>query len=725
MRLKGAKNEPLSGYISSRFPDSFNFPYNPDDIVSGNAYDVYDEMRDDDQIKASLAIKKEVALSTGWEIKTDDEAVKEFWEQELCGMGALEGGLEGNFGVCLRDMLSCLDYGFSMTEPVYRMRDDSLWGVKSLRTRPPHTFEFDINPAGDVTTIKQRLTAGDKTFKPGQFIHIAFQPDFGNPYGKSDLRAAFAPWKTKKFMDRFYAIYMERYASPFVVGRYPNGTNPDEIARLHELVKKVQITTGMTLPEDIKLDIVETSKDASEAFERAIDHYNLRMARAILVPDLIGTAGAKTEGGSFALGEKQFGLFLGLIQSIRQMLARAVTTRLIRPLTLVNFGDVEAEFRFLPYREELLVEHFKTWADAVAALKVKPTLDQINHLNSALGFPDSDDDSMTTVDAAARSLEAGAEGAEAAAKAPMGPDGKPVKPAAKDEKEPPAKKPAEDMSWRGARKPSPFEHKMDFTSIEKTLDGAEADVLPRISKLAASIQNDFIAQVRDSGLVGRKDAERLNGIGFRNLRDMNRVWATYFEDLYGVATDEAGKEILPRGTFKAPTMSEKYLAIIRAEAFKVVKDWNEMVAKKAKGLIIQGMKDGLADSEIYRLAKAVMADESERWVATVVRTKTTEVYNEARKIYFETDPIASEIVVAYQWSSILDDRTSEVCRMLDGKVWERGEFADRVKPPAHFNCRSVIVPITRFEKYEVDAPTLEKIGEAGGNLILPAGKKEE
>jgi SPP1 gp7 family putative phage head morphogenesis protein len=713
--LKGARNRPISDYLSSRFPDSFDFPWNPDDLARGNSYEIYDEMRDDDQVKAVLSIKKQIAISTGYEVVSDSDEVREFFRAEFENLHSLDDGFDSSMDDVLRDMLSCLDYGFSLTEPVYKLRDDGRWGIKSLKTRPPHSFEFNVDHAGNVTKVTQEGKTSRKDFDPAHFVHLAYQSDFGNPYGKSDLRSAFAPWKAKKFMDRFYAIYMERYAAPFVVGRYPKGMSEEEIAALHAMIKDVQITTGMTLPDDVSLDIVETSKDASEAFERALNHYNLRIARAILVPDLLGQAGEKTTGGSFALGETHFKMFLGLIQTLRRMVARKITSKLIRPLVLVNFGaGVDAEFKFLPFTEDLLVDHFKTWADAVTQLKVKPTLEQVNHLNKALGFPESEEDSMAPVEAAAREAEAGADGAEADASAPRTPPKSPANG--------PGARPKAKMGRERAK--TDYEAKMDFAAVEASLDEAEESVLGQLSQLCAKTEGDFLELVADSGLYKRQDASRLNALGFRFLREHNSAWGGYFEGLFSTATEEAAKEILPRGTFKSPVLPERFLAIIRAEAFKVVKEWNDLLSKRAKNIILQGMKDGLAEAEAFRTAKAAMRDESDRWVRTVVRTKTTEVYNEARKIYFETDPIASEIVVAYQWSAILDDRTSGVCRMLDGRIWKVGEYADRVKPPAHFNCRSILVPVTRFEKFdESKRVSLDAIREAGGNLILPPSGK--
>jgi SPP1 gp7 family putative phage head morphogenesis protein len=54
----------------------------------------------------------------------------------------------------------------------------------------------------------------------------------------------------------------------------------------------------------------------------------------------------------------------------------------------------------------------------------------------------------------------------------------------------------------------------------------------------------------------------------------------------------------------------------------------------------------------------------------------------------------------YTWIAILDSRTTEICRSRNGKTYA---FADGPRPPAHWNCRSFIVPVT-VAKLE-DMPT--------------------
>ena len=70
-------------FRTPNFKDSFEFPFNPDPFATGNVYDVYDEMRHDDQVKAVINIKKDFVVNTGWKIECEDEDIRDFVTNSL------------------------------------------------------------------------------------------------------------------------------------------------------------------------------------------------------------------------------------------------------------------------------------------------------------------------------------------------------------------------------------------------------------------------------------------------------------------------------------------------------------------------------------------------------------------------------------------------------------------------------------------------------------------
>lgn len=97
----------------------------------------------------------------------------------------------------------------------------------------------------------------------------------------------------------------------------------------------------------------------------------------------------------------------------------------------------------------------------------------------------------------------------------------------------------------------------------------------------------------------------------------------------------------------------------------------------------------------------------------LTRTMITQISNEATLAGLkEVDPNVSD---SYEYIATLDDRTTEICRALDGKVFQNDDpLAPR--PPQHWGCRSKIGPVVNWDWLGVDAdklpPTLR--ASAGG-----------
>ena len=86
-----------------------------------------------------------------------------------------------------------------------------------------------------------------------------------------------------------------------------------------------------------------------------------------------------------------------------------------------------------------------------------------------------------------------------------------------------------------------------------------------------------------------------------------------------------------------------------------------------------------------------------REAETIVRTTTNHIQSQARRMVYEAN---TDIIKGEKWVSTLDSRTSDICISLDGRVFKVGEGQH---PPAHHQCRSIRVPITKsFKELGID-----------------------
>lgn len=118
---------------------------------------------------------------------------------------------------------------------------------------------------------------------------------------------------------------------------------------------------------------------------------------------------------------------------------------------------------------------------------------------------------------------------------------------------------------------------------------------------------------------------------------------------------------------------------------------------KFSSIIRQGMLDGKQTSDLVREIKDLM-NTSRKHSETLVRTAVMRVHDKAQEMVRDAnqDVLKGELHI-----STLDMRTSDVCRVRDGKAWDLNKqpIGDHSlpyqRPPLHPNCRSTLRLLTK------------------------------
>ena len=89
---------------------------------------------------------------------------------------------------------------------------------------------------------------------------------------------------------------------------------------------------------------------------------------------------------------------------------------------------------------------------------------------------------------------------------------------------------------------------------------------------------------------------------------------------------------------------------------------------------------------------------------TIARTLSSTSYNSGRAATFQSK-VMQPFIEAYQYSAILDGDTSSYCEAHNGQIIKASDPAlNTLRPPAHFNCRSTLIPVLSGEGEEVESP---------------------
>lgn len=377
-------------YKAAGVPD-----YNPDELVGKKGLEIYKKMMDDDQVKAVLTMKKYARLMSPWSVDavSEDPLHKEQAQFVRDNLDRMEGTFEEN----LLNILTALEYGFSVTEEIWYQIERGRWsgkiGLRALKTRQPFYYWFDSDEFGNlrpdgiiytggvgipapvisapttaswlVPSVKTGLAPFGYRLPVNKFIVYSYNREFSNWYGKSDLRAAYRSWWSKEVLIRFMNIYMERFGMPTHLAHYPKGMRKEDRDAIKDILDKVQAKYSIVVPDDMKIELLEAAGAGEQSFKTAVEMHNRFMARSILVPDLMGFTEV-TGGGSYALGKKHFDVFLWVIKKLgKDIEENIVNEQLIKRLIDLNYPNVEKypQFRF----EDITEEGTQTKAMIIAA----------------------------------------------------------------------------------------------------------------------------------------------------------------------------------------------------------------------------------------------------------------------------------------------------------------------------------------------------------------------
>lgn len=773
-------------------------PYNPAELYQkrGN-YDLYDEIREDDQVKAVLTLKKIMVLNSDWDIECESDDIKEFLK--LC----LTEYLDSLFTKRIYEVLSALDYGWSCTEKIFDYADTK-YGKKivlaKLKTRPPHTFDIMTDDYGNISGIVQHTDGQDLQLDQKKFIIYANNSEFDNPYGNSEInKGVYRAWWSKNAIIKFWNIYLERFGMPTHVGKMPRSAGEAEKETFKKIIKNIQSKSGVTIPNDFTLELLEVAGSGASEYEKAINKYDTMIARSCLVPDLIGLSGSETAGGSYALGKEQFNIFYNTIAYLRNDIQRLINKEIITPLVVWNFGSKhEAKFKFNIIDEERKRADLTMWLEAVKSGNIQVTPEQVEWFCDQVNAPKPDSSiqqqvqpgmsvdengMQTPVDIEAeakarlkgtvggvqgileiqKSVTSGVTDYDAALNMLMeiyGYDkvkaasilgdkkkleqklkdnaemaeqisGGKIKP--KNKEEEPEEKPEEDdeKKYTLSRALTKYEKKIDFAQIETDQDKLLSEYLPQFGALYKQIINALVDDIKRKKIVENKRFELIGKLQPKYIARLKQLFKYLMQDASELAksSSENIKQFNVIDTTTGLTDEDivkwidenaEYLGDIEAQE----------IMKKIKGTLIDGIRSGAGIRDIVSMVEKAFTDldivgiQQTSRIEMIVRTTISKAYNEVRAEQFKT--IQSEIQ-AYQFSAIMDSRTSDVCAALDGKIFKPQDI-DYYNPPLHPNCRSLLVPIFIDEEMpekgasEYNIPSTDQLD--GGFLKMSKEKAE-
>jgi len=670
-------------------------PYNPDTLIGRKGFYVYDQMRVDDQVKACLTLKKFATLAPNYQIipASNDEKDKEIADFVRYSFNRVEGNIIDS----LLEILTALDYGYSITEINFKTFEHGEFkgkiGLKNLKTKQPHNYRFEVDKFSNLQNIIYSEGMEDSKYPLNKFLIFSYQKEFGNWYGTSDLRPAYRGYWSKDVLIKMWNIYLERFANPTVLGKYKSN-DPTSRNNLRNILDNLTAKTSIThRMDEFDIGLLESSRNATGDFQTALNFYNKTIARSILIPDRLMAEG---ETGAYSQAKIHFDVFLWVIQKLRLDLEDGVMAeQLIKRLVAFNYANVQElpKFKFNPMTDEQKQVLNTMFITAVEKGVIVPTLEDENILREHLSFPSKEiDPDKEIIDKPDEEIIE-----EMKEKNPFG------QPFDKDKTKVP-------------RKPkNRAEKRVDFKKVNNTIDELEQRFLENIIETMTRQMEAVTTYITNKMDENKFDFTAIDNLDLKYKGDLIKVFETGYEDAYKEGKEQA-RESLPKkflktkiGTGILTTGFQRYFkSKARLDVKRIAAILNNNLSTVLLDSLVKGKSIPATVIEIEKAFNPYIAAGTEITEAgtlavayrttTLVRTATLGAYNYGRREMGE-DKDVKEFIIGYQLSAMIDERTSEVCELVaetEPTIRAKDEgLLNELTPPLHFNCRSILIFITK------------------------------
>jgi len=378
-----------SQLVSWQLPAGSGFEMlSPDDLLTRRGWRVYREMMADDQIKASIWYKKVLLCARPFDMKPAssdqvDKDAAEFIQKNLQSI---------SFQRILWEMLSAFEFGLSVGEILWEIKDAEKGPklfVKDVKFRDPEYMYIIVDKHGNITRFVQKPPnqSDEINIEPDKILHYAYQRQFSNHYGISDLRSVYRAWWSKKYITQFWNVFLERFGAPLMKMTYPLGASETLKTTLKSIMSNLSSKTDILVPEGVVIELIEATRGGQANYNEALTYYDVRIATAILVPALLGM-GVDTKRGSDSQSRLHLRTLMKVVQYIGNEISFEIQEKIIRPIVEANFNTENIPtFMFQDYGE---FEAFEI-TDAIKELFNAGILDldqeDINLARSVLGMP--------------------------------------------------------------------------------------------------------------------------------------------------------------------------------------------------------------------------------------------------------------------------------------------------------------------------------------------------
>ncbi len=326
----------------------------------GKGLKIYDEIVRDTHAGAMLDKRKKVLLARNWEVKPCSETPLDVAAADFCR----EVINDLSFDLVCEELLDATLKGFAVSEVVW-MRKDNRIVPEKIVTHDQRRFSFgeDWRPRLLTwTNMRDGIELPER-----KYIVHRFGVKGNNPYGLGLGSRLFWPVLFKREGITFWLHFLEKFASPTVIGFTPYGTLPEEQAKLMNTLRQLRSSSALTAPIGTDIKFLEAARSGSVTYQDFLQYWDKQISICVTGETLTTDIGSS---GSRAASETHAEMLELLVDSDADLLSGTLRKTLLTWLVEYNFpgGGVPHIWRVRAKNEKDAAEVGKAKAEAATAI---------------------------------------------------------------------------------------------------------------------------------------------------------------------------------------------------------------------------------------------------------------------------------------------------------------------------------------------------------------------
>ena len=316
---------------------------NPDPVLrtesSGRGLKLYDEVARDAHTSAVLSTRYLSLSGCEWEIVAAQSPSrkgrpnKQSKEQQIADF-VTQTLLACNFSQAVQELSQAALYGFYVAEILWKIDSDKNIGINRIITKHPKRFVFTAFRELKLLTPFNMIEG--ETLPDKKFITFTWGSS-DNPYGIGLGQKLWWPVWFKKNGIKFWLVLLEKFGSPTVWGKYPNGTSQEQIDKFSDILETFQTDTGVTTPDTMQIELLEATRTGNVSYQSLLDYMDKQISKCVLGQTLTTEVSGT---GSYAASKTHDEVRNDILKADADILAETLNDSLIRWIVDYNFDGV-------------------------------------------------------------------------------------------------------------------------------------------------------------------------------------------------------------------------------------------------------------------------------------------------------------------------------------------------------------------------------------------------